>query len=65
MSCKINCGYCEKVNEQVIDDDYPRDGADRCSFCEMSWCWGLYLLWLSMKISALSRLRTDLMIRLA
>jgi hypothetical protein len=34
----INCGYYERVNEQVIDGDYPRDGADRCSFCGMSWC---------------------------
>jgi hypothetical protein len=61
----MNCGYDERVNEQVIDDDYPRDGADRCSFCGISWCWGLYLLWLSMKISALSRLRIELMIHLA
>ena len=28
----INCGYCERVNEQVIDGDYPIDGADRIPF---------------------------------
>jgi hypothetical protein len=61
----MNCGYYERVNEQVVDGDYPRDGEDRCSFCEMSYCWGVYLLWLSMKISALSRLGTELMIHLA
>jgi hypothetical protein len=53
------------VNEQVIDGDYFRDGADRCSFCGIPWCCGLYLLWLSMKISVLSQLRTELMIHLA
>jgi hypothetical protein len=35
---KINYGYDGRVNEQVIDGDYPIDGADRCSFCGMSWC---------------------------
>jgi hypothetical protein len=50
----MNYGYDERVNEQDIDGDYPRDRADWCSFCGMSWCWGLYLLWLSMKISVLS-----------
>jgi hypothetical protein len=50
----MNCGYDERVNEQDIDGDYSRDGADRYSFCGMSRCRGLYLLWLSMKISALS-----------
>ena len=29
---RISCGYCEGVNEQVIDGDYPRDGADRIPF---------------------------------
>jgi hypothetical protein len=38
---KMNYGYDERVNEQVIDGDYPRDGADRRSFCGMLWCWGL------------------------
>jgi hypothetical protein len=61
----MNYGYDEMVNEQDIDGDYPSDGADRCSFCGMPSCWGLYLLWLSMKISALSQLRTELMIHLA
>jgi hypothetical protein len=32
----MNCGYDERVNEQDIDGDYPRDGADRCSFYRMS-----------------------------
>jgi hypothetical protein len=62
---EMNCGYDERVSEQVIDGDYPRDGADQCSFCGMPWCWDLYLLWLSMKISVLSRLRSELMIHLA
>jgi hypothetical protein len=31
----MNYRYDERVNEQVIDDDYPRDGADRCSFYGM------------------------------
>jgi hypothetical protein len=62
---EINCGYDERVNEQVIDGDYPRNRVDRCSFCGMSWCRGMYLLWLSMKISVLSRLRTELMIHFA
>jgi hypothetical protein len=59
------CGYNEMVNEQDIDGDYPKDEVNRCSFCGMPRCWGLYLLWLSMKISVLSRLRTELMIHLA
>jgi hypothetical protein len=61
----MNCGYYERVNKQVIDGDYSRDGADRCSFGGMTWCWGLYILWLNMKISALFRLRIELMIHLA
>jgi hypothetical protein len=32
---KMNCGYDEMVNEQVIDGDYLRDGAGRCFFCEI------------------------------
>ena len=61
---KINCGYCEKVNEQVIDVitiEIGRMG----SLLGMSWCCGLYLAGLSKKISALSRLRTELIIHLA
>jgi hypothetical protein len=62
---EMNRGYDERVNEQDIDGDYLRDGVDRCFFCGMPRCWGLYLLWLSMKISILPRLRTELMIHLA
>jgi hypothetical protein len=29
---RISSGYCERVNEQVIDDDYSRDRADRIPF---------------------------------
>ena len=29
---RISCGHCERVNEQVIDGDYPRDGADQIPF---------------------------------
>ena len=29
---RISYGFCERVNEQVIDDDYPRDGVDQISF---------------------------------
>jgi hypothetical protein len=29
----MNYEYYERVNEPVIDGDYLRDGADRCSFC--------------------------------
>jgi hypothetical protein len=34
-------------------------------FCRMSWCCGLYLSWLSMKMFVFSRLKTELMIHLA
>ena len=37
---RISCGYCERVNEQVIDDDYPRDGADQIPL------WDVVVLWL-------------------
>ena len=60
----ISCGYCERVNEQVIDDDYSRDGADQIFFVGYRGVMALYLLWLSVKISALSLLRTGLMIHL-
>jgi hypothetical protein len=53
------------VNKQVIAGDYPRDGVDRCLCCGMPRSCGLYLLWLSMEISALSQLRTKLMIHLS
>ena len=61
---KINCGYYERVNEQVIDVITMEMGRMR-SLLEMPWCCGLYLVRLSVKISALSRLRTELMIHLA
>ena len=61
---KINCGYYERVNEQVIDVITMEMGWMR-SLVGMLWCCGLYLVGLSMKISALSRLRTELMIHLA
>ena len=61
---KINCGYCERVNEQVIDVITMEMGR-MGSLLGMLWCCGLYLAWLSVKISALSRLRTELMIHLA
>ena len=61
---KINCGYCERVNEQVIDVITMEMGR-MGSLLGMSWCCGLYLVGLSVKISALSRLRTELMIHLA
>jgi hypothetical protein len=28
----MNCGYDERVNEKLIDGDYPKDGVNRCSF---------------------------------
>jgi hypothetical protein len=31
----MNYEYDERVNEQDIDGDYPRDEVDRCSFCGM------------------------------
>ena len=53
------------INEQVIADDYPTDGVDWCLWCGMPRSCGVYLLWLSMKIFPLSRLRTELMIHLS
>ena len=61
---KINCGYCERINEQVIDVITMEMGR-MGSLLGMPWCCGLYLAGLSVKISVLSRLRTELMIHLA
>ena len=61
---KIYCGYYERVNEQVIDVITMEMGR-MGSLLGMPWCCGLYLAGLRVKISALSRLRTELMIHLA
>ena len=61
---KINYGYYERVNEQVIDVITMEMGR-MGSLLGMPSCCGLYLVGLSVKISALSRLRTELMIHLA
>jgi hypothetical protein len=58
-------GIVKGLMKKIRNGDYPRDGVDRCSFCGMPWCISLYLSWFSMKISALSRLKTELMIYLA
>ena len=59
---KINYRYCERVNEQVIDVITMEMGR-MGSLLGMPWCCGL--AGLSVKISVLSRLRTELMIHLA
>jgi len=56
--------YCERVNEQVRDVITMEMGW-MGSLLGMPWCCSLYLTGLSGKISALSRLRTELMVHLA
>jgi len=60
----MNYGYCKRVNEQVINMITIEMGWMR-SILGMPWCCGLYFLGLGVKIFALSRLRTELMIHLA